>query len=401
MGACISSTDSTPSNDTKANKTNTTDAVKKRNIVQSYKSILKTPSQSNTQSFAVKLVQSIINGYFKELKSQNVILFDIIPSEIVQLCVLFYGEHYSKSVYFSCPNSNGTQIAKFDMNSAEITYFKGGTDQLRIKIQRLCYISDIIPDEEIDVILCWKFMKKELIMMVVDRSKEKVGNDGPECKMEHFSIGYECHGFMLYDERQIFCVQNGRMHSMVLSTNMNDIINNDKFEIWDENILWREFDGVDLCNLPNRQQIFAISNNQACRKCGIFNISDRKWYRIKLQSDIQYGGYNYFHEKGGLRICYDGLNMVYLVSKTGYVYSYDLDKDEWKTVTGKRYWNAPSSCIVWIEPLDRDCIYFMCTSSDTGKVELKYFNIESTKWKKRNGYDVISKKLGKRTVVLD
>ena len=113
-----------------------------------------------------------------------------------------------------------------------------------------------------------------------------------------------------------------------------------------------------------------------------------------MEIDRHFYGFKLF------KICYDGHEMVYLVSGVGEIMAYNLDTDKWTTLTDRRYWSHVKYFTAWIEIFDKNSIYYM-TSDGRHEIELRYFNIKDRKWKRRNGYNAISKILGNQAIVLD
>ena len=345
-------------------------------------------------------IDDIINAYFSELKSKDIIIFDIIPCEIIKVCVLYYGEHYTKSIYFKTPGVkwNTTQIARFDMNSAEITWFKATTGQNFASVEALCYIPDAIPDQQLDAVLCMSDSCIPILMLINSENGDSEAYNADIFTLSRIKAVTD--KFLYCGRGQIFCVEKGRLHRMVLSTKINEILNNDMFVIWDKNAFWEPSDEVVMFYLKNRQQIFAMNemlSSEEYRICGVFDMKNRLWSKIDLPFELERP---IFRLRVGCRLCYDGENMVYYVSRSGDVYGYNLNKEEWLAWTDQKYWSSMKSFTVWIEASDKQYIYFMGTTY-SGKIQLNYFDVETAKWKRRNGYNVLTEKLGERALVLD
>ena len=347
-------------------------------------------------------IHDIINGYFKKLKSEKVILFDIIPFEIVNICVIYYGQHYSKEIYFKCPGlmDKNIEIARFDMDSAEITYFKHdpsltGYNNVADGAQ-MCYIPDVIPDQQLDGILCKKdgFDTPLLILFNPDDKNENC----TYCTVECLQNEIKATQFIYIGNRQIVCMVGVDLYRMELSNNLNDIIKKDKFRCWQMNFSgFKRYDTHKICYLQNRQQIFAI-NNDCFKSWAVFDIWDKVWKNFVCE---KYYIYDFMHFK----LCYDGCNMVYIVNGNGKIMGYDLDKNVSISYANTRYWSRMESYTVWIERYDKDNIYCMESKQwNDGQIDLKYFNVKDRKWRRRDGYNILTPKMGryeKPPLVLD
>ena len=338
-------------------------------------------------------IHDIINGYFRKLKSENIILFDIIPFEIVKVCVLYYGDHYAKKIYFECPalKTQSVQIAEFDMNSAVISYLKHRPlfmDDVINNIIAMAYIPDAFPDKQLDAILCKKLDCPQPVLVVFNPANTERDK---KCVIQRLNTDIKTMRFIYGGERRIFCFQFARLYQMTLSTELKEITENDKFEICDKYQFWNTYEKPDLCYLSNRQQIFAMNNgSHGTWVCGIFDIKTRDWNRVHF--DTYLSSYCKLH-----KLCYDGQAMIYIVGSIGTVIGYNLYTKTWTRYADRRYWSASKSFTVWVETFDKDHIYFMQTGLE---IDLRYFNVKHRKWKRRNGYNQIEKDLGKRAIVL-
>ena len=90
---------------------------------------------------------NLIYGYCRRLTYHQQ-----IPTDIINICLKFHGDHYSKQIYFASPglNQDFFQIGVFDMNSFGISHLKCRINNINIVYDDgICYVPDISDNGEL------------------------------------------------------------------------------------------------------------------------------------------------------------------------------------------------------------------------------------------------------------
>mmetsp|Transcript_45493 Transcript_45493/g.40782 ORF Transcript_45493/g.40782 Transcript_45493/m.40782 type:complete len:303 (+) Transcript_45493:2-910(+) len=264
-----------------------------------------------------------------------------------------------------------------------------------------CYIPDINPKKRLDGILCIRqqYNISNPILLLFDPSNAiKSDNDHIDnsqmitkyCKIQFLSSRERPQQFVYCGkENGIVCIKYGDLCRWNIPHNMEFVdmpATMHNFTPIDQ-LFWKSSDRIIMCYLPNKKQLFAVKQNGDI-VCAIFGFRDEKWKVIKsMQSDFDC-----------MRLCYDGRQIVYIVSGKGQIIGYDLNKRRWTSISdGDEGENKDDyrmvEFTVWMEQNDVNKIY--CTDGNC----LKYFDITDNKWKMKKRFKKIFEKLGDKSVV--